>query len=159
VYTPGGRVGAALRDGATIQRGDRFLNERVRLGGVSWAEGTLTVWYGPWLNGGKGVKNRYLGLKFQIKGRVHFGWARISVTTLPNRLFFATLTGYAYETIPNKAIVAGQTKGPDEARSIEPSNELLREPSPPPASLGLLAVGARGLSVWRRKDFFEPNPE
>lgn len=26
----------------------------------------------------------------------------------------AALTGYAYETIPGKAIIAGQTKGPDE---------------------------------------------
>jgi len=24
-----------------------------------------------------------------------------------------TLTGYAYETIPNKPIITGQTKGPD----------------------------------------------
>jgi hypothetical protein len=25
----------------------------------------------------------------------------------------ATLTGYAYETVPNKAIIAGQITGPD----------------------------------------------
>jgi hypothetical protein len=25
----------------------------------------------------------------------------------------ATLTGYAYETIPNKPIIAGETNGPD----------------------------------------------
>jgi hypothetical protein len=25
----------------------------------------------------------------------------------------ATLTGYAYETIPNKPIITGKTKGPD----------------------------------------------
>ena len=34
-----------------------------------------------WANGGKGVKNRYLGLKFQIKGKTHFGWARLTVWT------------------------------------------------------------------------------
>ncbi len=59
---------------------------------------------GPWLN----VKNRYLGLKFIIKGKDHFGWARLTTT---GRI--ALLTGYAYETIPNKPIIAGKTKGPE----------------------------------------------
>jgi hypothetical protein len=61
---------------------------------------------GPWKN----VRNRYLGLKFLIKGKVHYGWARLNVT-IAGRAVDATLTGYAYETIPNKAIIAGQTKG------------------------------------------------
>jgi hypothetical protein len=59
---------------------------------------------GPWKN----VSKRYLGLKFVIKGEVHYGWARLNVniTTQVN----ATLTGYAYETVPNKPIVTGNTK-------------------------------------------------
>jgi hypothetical protein len=28
----------------------------------------------------KGVRNRYLGLKFVVDGEVHYGWARLSVT-------------------------------------------------------------------------------
>lgn len=28
--------------------------------------------YGPWANGGRGVKNRYLDLKFKIKGKIDF---------------------------------------------------------------------------------------
>src|SRR5215471_18178165 len=43
-------------------------------------------WYGKWANGGKGVKNRYLGLKFTIKGKAHFGWARLTVSTAGNRI-------------------------------------------------------------------------
>jgi hypothetical protein len=35
-----------------------------------------TQFYGRWSNGGNGVKNRYLGLKFNISGKVHYGWAR-----------------------------------------------------------------------------------
>lgn len=66
-------------------------------------------YYGPWENGGKGVKNRYLGLRFEIKGKTHYGWARLNFPS-PE---LAKLTGYAYETIPNKAIVAGKTEGPD----------------------------------------------
>jgi hypothetical protein len=76
-----------------------------------WSNHTITGWVGPWLNGGKGVKHRYLGFKVTIKGRFHFGWARMTVTTTPYG-FTATSTGYAYETIPNKAIIADKTKGP-----------------------------------------------
>jgi hypothetical protein len=71
---------------------------------------------GPWAGKGKGIRNRYLGLKFVVHGEVHYGWARLSVTLGHHRQYddvIGTLTGYAYETIPNKAIIAGQTNGPD----------------------------------------------
>jgi hypothetical protein len=60
-----------------------------------------------------GVKHRYLGLEFIIKGKVHFGWARLNLAIAQNAAIQATLTGYAYETIPNKSIITGKTKGPD----------------------------------------------
>ena len=71
---------------------------------------------GPWVGKGKGVRNRYLGLKFVIHGKVHYGWARLSVTLGHHRQYddvSGTLTGYAYETIPNKGIITGKTKGQD----------------------------------------------
>ena len=71
---------------------------------------------GPWVGKGKGVRNRYLGLKFVIHGKVHYGWARLSVTLGHHRQYgdvSGTLTGYAYQTIPNKAIITGKTKGQD----------------------------------------------
>ena len=71
---------------------------------------------GPWVDKDKGVRNRYLGLKFVIHGKVHYGWARLSVTLGHHRQYgdvSGTLTGYAYETIPNKPIIAGQITGPD----------------------------------------------
>jgi len=112
----------------------------------------------PWVNGGKGVKNRYLGLKFKIKGKFHFGWARLTVTTEKNG-FTAALTGYAYETIPGKAIVAGATQGADDTdKNIEQSNPAaLTVPTPEPAVLGALAMGAPGLSIWRRKESIAVN--
>ena len=58
------------------------------------------------------VKNRYLSLKFTIKGRVHFSWVRLKVSIAGNRIT-ATLTGYAYKPIPNKPIIPGKTKGAD----------------------------------------------
>jgi hypothetical protein len=100
---------------------------------------------GQWKN----VRNRYLGVKFSINGKTHYGWVRLSVD-IPNRGIHAVITGYAFETIPNKQIVAGKTKGPDEMRMQEP-NATLDIPAPTPASLGLLAMGAPGLSIWRRE--------
>jgi hypothetical protein len=69
---------------------------------------------GPWVGKGQGVRNRYLGLKFVIHGKMHYGWARLTVTLGHQRQYddvSGTLTGYAYETIPNKPIITGKTKG------------------------------------------------
>jgi hypothetical protein len=109
---------------------------------------------GLWVGKGKGVRNRYLGLKFVIHGKVHYGWARLSVTLAHHRQYddvSGTLTGYAYETIPNKAIIAGQTKGPDDT-GIEEPDAALTLPTLEPATLGALGMGAPGLSIWRRDD-------
>jgi hypothetical protein len=148
------RPAVALRAGSPIGFG-RLFNQGAdllaRLGYHVGRGSSSTFWEGQWGNGGKGLKNRYLGLKFIINGKVHFGWARVTVAT-SRRTFTAILTGYAYETIANKSIRAGQTKGSEEiATSIE--NPLsLAAPAPESPTLGLLAMGSPGLSVWRRKE-------
>jgi hypothetical protein len=82
---------------------------------------------GPW---DKETANGYLGFKFLIKGDVHYGWARLSVTVKNTDEFHVYLTGYAYETIPNKPIVTGQTCGTDEQSVVGA-----------PGTLGRLAAG------------------
>jgi hypothetical protein len=101
--------------------------------------------YCPW--GGK-IGTHYLGLKFGIKGKTHFGWARVKIASMYP--YVITLTGYAYETVPGKAIVAGKTNGPDEDSAEESSATPM--PTPKPATLGALALGAPGLSIWRREE-------
>jgi hypothetical protein len=103
---------------------------------------------GPWLN----AQGRFLGFRFFVKGKVHFGWARfdVSVQRMTGGLV-ATLTGYAYETIPEKPIVTGRTADSDEAGVDAPDPASLTTPDPPPGMLGLLALGSPGLSAWRRK--------
>jgi hypothetical protein len=86
---------------------------------------------GSWVN----VKDRYLGLKFKIDGKIHYGWARLSVK-VQNSSITATLTGYAYETIPNKPIIAGETTGQDVA--------IIK-----PAGLGDLARGVSAIRASR----------
>jgi hypothetical protein len=88
---------------------------------------------GPW----RQAEKRYLGLEFAIDGKTHFGWARLSVKSKASGMF-ATLTGYAYETIPNKSIIAGKTKGPDAVTVA-------------PATLGHLASGAAAIPAVRMK--------
>jgi hypothetical protein len=118
---------------------------------------------GPW---GHIFDNRarYLGLQFQINGETHFGWARINVVLRqnPRRTWQARVTGYAYETVPQKPIRAGQTmENDDDAASpldpappIRPSS-LRRRPlsvSPHFATLGALALGVGGIALWRREE-------
>jgi hypothetical protein len=101
--------------------------------------------YGQWIN----VAHRYLGLKFKINGKTHYGWARLSVHHSLGQ-FTAELTGYAYETIPNRAIRAGQTKG---GSAILPTNSETGAPIPDalrPIALGVLALGAQGVPLRRQ---------
>jgi len=122
---------AALYKGAVIQSGSHFLNDQASR--MVWSSEGNSGPHGPWVY----VQNRYLGLKFLIKGEVHYGWARLST---PKQSFhgqvWATLTGYAYETIPNKPIIAGKTHGKDVV-TLEPG------------SLGHLARGASAVPAWR----------
>jgi len=109
----------------------------------------VSTFRGPWENGGKGVKMRYLGLKFMIKGKIHYGWARLNVG--PDNVQ-GVLTGYAYETIPNKPIVTGKTQGPDEiSRVAQPVPTTFAAPASSQASLGQLAQGSPSLAAWRRE--------
>ncbi|HEY6291949.1 MAG TPA: hypothetical protein VI455_10380 [Terriglobia bacterium] len=147
----------ALKSGAPISSaqpfGGFYLNFRSR---GSNTEGTCLASWGSWIN----VTNRYLGLKFHINGEIHFGWARLNATCSPTSRVVALRTGYAYETIANKPIVAGQTRDAAESPGGDPnpanfdnSPAFLTRPDPAQlASLGALALGAQGLSIWRRKE-------
>lgn len=104
-------------------------------------EGSSSSCEGKWDN----VQKRYLGLKFTLHGKTHFGWARLNVSCTGYKIS-AVLTGYAYETIPNRPILTGRTKGPASSTPPGPGTSVA------PATLGALASGSAGLSVWRRKD-------
>jgi hypothetical protein len=106
---------------------------------------------GSWVN----VTNRYLGLKFVIHGKTHYGWARLTVNK-SGHSFVAQLTGYAYETIAGKSIIAGKTHSTADDFTNENSgpSASVTNPvpdTPQPASLGMLALGAQGV-LWRRKE-------
>ncbi len=135
---------ADLPNGALIGPGQAFTSYTSGYGGVFMAlassYGTAAFSNGPWI----GASKRYLGLKFMIHGEVHYGWARLTVTKHLDRV---VLTGYAYETTPNKALPAGATTDAAQGE-VSPASlpaTVLQGPS-----LGLLARGADALDVWRR---------
>ncbi len=129
---------SALNRGAQIGPAADFS------GKLMVASGTEYGSIGRWQN----VTSRYLGLKFSIAGEVHFGWARFNVTAGTGKIT-AQLTGYAYETVANQPILAGKASGSARVIEVPAANGLL---APGPATVGLLAMGSPGLSLWRRKE-------
>jgi hypothetical protein len=118
---------SALKPGAKIgPRADFFERHVGILIEVKYDPGNTQV-YGPWAN----IGARYLGLKFDIKGKTHYGWARFNVTVHGTKIT-ATLTGYAFETIPGKPIIAGKTAG---------QAEITLPVDARPGTLGKLALG------------------
>jgi hypothetical protein len=138
------KCAADLIGGVRIGSVRPFAAGALVMGGYSGS--SIGFQFCPWR--GNHPPKPFLGVKFvDTAGNVHFGWVRITVTSG----LHTTITGYAYETIPNKAIVAGVTHGPShQASLIEPRK--LNPKAPEPASLGMLALGAPGLVAWRRQD-------
>ncbi len=143
----------ALHFGASIGNLDHFVAADRSMGGwdaVRHGSNTWTsVWVGPWANGGNGVKHRYVGVKFVINNEFHYGWARINFVVTGKGSFYGVLTGYAYETIPNQGLKAGQTVGTGEATRIELPAVI--RPTIKRPTLGQLAAGALAISQWREK--------
>lgn len=51
-----------------------------------------------------GVTDKYLGLRFNIGGNTHYGWARLDVGTDPSNWL---IKDYAYNSVPDEGILAG----------------------------------------------------
>lgn len=146
-----GYYASALRSGVRVGPGGQFHVVGNMASVVNRTSKGTFYFRGPWANHGKGVKDRYLGLRFMIKGKVHYGWARVTTQFDSRHLPEAILTGYAYETIPRTPIIAGKTMGPDES-GIDSPNASLTSPDPQAATLGMLALGAPALYIWRREE-------
>jgi hypothetical protein len=142
---------AALSQGARIGRSQRFYGKQGLMVSSVYAfgGGHSCRHFGPWWS----VSDRYLGVEFKIHKKIHYGWARFTF----DRGRTATLTGYAFETTPGKSIKAGQKK----ESADDPTNEefspaaFVTNPipdTPQAASLGMLALGAQGVPLWRRKE-------
>jgi hypothetical protein len=139
----------AITPGLAIGPRQEFLYAHLRMAQAFNDSNSFLTVNGAFAN----TTNRYLGLAFRLtNGQIHYGWARFSVVkagfTSGNKpVITAVLTGYAYETVTGQAIIAGQMHGP--SAELTPPADL--SPAEQPASLGMLALGAPALDVWRRE--------
>ena len=153
----GGRFSSfasALVRGAKIGPSARFVSYRVKLEQSSQCAYSCSGQYshrfgGPW---GGNHPNRFVGVKFLIHGKTHYGWIRVTVTTNKNAPMSAEITEYGYETIANKSCGAGLS-GPSAAASDRLNLEQTSKNS---ASLGMLAAGSEGMPLWREETSVRP---
>jgi hypothetical protein len=148
----GGSFASALVRGAKIGSSAHFgSKERIDIEQAEGFDASSKYSRNLYGNWGDNPANRYLGVRFLIDGETHYGWIRLTVTTEP-RGFSAEITAYAYETVANKRILAGvPEKSSAEARP-QPMDEYMAR-----ASLGMLALGANGLALWRRDETLASN--
>ncbi|MGA8764470.1 MAG: hypothetical protein WB562_16500 [Candidatus Sulfotelmatobacter sp.] len=133
----------AFTRGARIGPGEHFSQGGANLATFYYGGGGDSA-HGNWVN----VTDRYLGMRFQIDGQTHYGWARLTVKVTNNPInILAELTGYAYETLPDMPIIAGKTSSADAEETAQNHAS-----GPVPATLGLLAMGTPALSAWRRQE-------
>jgi hypothetical protein len=82
--------------------------------------------YGNWPSPSTG----FLGLRFGDGTNFNYGWAEVSLDSNSN----VTLSRFAYNTVVNQEILAGQTSS-----------------VPEPSSAALLVLGAAGLAAYRKR--------
>src|SRR5579871_3990584 len=118
---------------------------------------------GPWAG-----NDAYLGLQYEINGQLAYGWAEIGVQGLPgfgdsHGVFTPPsirvgLLNVASDSCPGYATFAGSANNGVDPTTCEAPIQHLGPPAaaPEPGTLGLLAIGAAGLALWRKKS---PKPK
>jgi hypothetical protein len=155
---------SALKAGAPIGPSAHFAEKDVVLFARSFEETSNNKilsqhLYGKWLGNNP---ERFLGVRFLIDNVIHYGWVRLTITSGPDKNVTGTITGYAYETIAGKTIKAGAVSDGSQADESATENVPVdadhSDNTQAPAqqfsgpTLGILALGAHGLPIWRPEE-------
>ena len=121
-----GRFESALSSGVSVGPKDNFQASHHVMVSALCSSGQCET-YGAW----QFSTPRYLGVRFVIGNKVHYGWIRMTVDA-GELSTSVVITGYAYETNPNTAIITGKTEDGDASAKDQSQ----------PGTLGLLARGS-----------------
>lgn len=116
-----------------LKRGNRIGNQ-VAFHPYGILASGRPYWNGPFDN----LQNRFLGVKLVVNGEVHFGWIGFRRVDA-RKTVQVTLAGWAYETEPGKAILAG-----DIGNGISPSTYIR------PTSLEILSTGYTSIEARKK---------
>jgi len=139
-------VSNAFPKGMIIDKGGTFKGGHQTIGYATYGS-----YLGVKHSGARGafvkITNKYLGVRFKIHGQVHEGWIRMTLANTGDRIK-GTITGYAYDTVPNEfGLAAGQLGGrvgsTTTAAKDAPETAV-------PGSLGMLAIGSSAIPYWRK---------
>jgi hypothetical protein len=108
---------SALSSNEVIDGTSTFVDE-----GVMGGDHELIMEDADWPDG----FNRYLGLKFNINGETHYGWAKIKIST--DYVAF-TITEYAYNATAEEAINSGITSIEDPSTTLRVTLEVYPNPA------------------------------
>jgi hypothetical protein len=136
--------GAKIGPSAHFSSSSRFDSGAVAVERIRGSSRGAIHLYGNWEGS---LPNRFLGVKFLIDGATHYGWVRLTLMIHHSSPISGTITGYAYETVADKRILAGVTE--------KLANHEVETSQAPSLSLGMLALGANGLALWRRDETSE----
>ncbi|HEX9825952.1 MAG TPA: T9SS type A sorting domain-containing protein [Flavobacteriaceae bacterium] len=94
----------ALNDGDPIASGDTNWINNSNIGFLnrySYCYNSKTAW----CSSVSKSTNKYMGLRFEFNGEIHYGWARLEIGVVPSDW---VLKDFAYNTTAGEAIEAGQ---------------------------------------------------
>lgn len=131
-----GAINHPLAKGAEIGPSENFVGGQMMERNI-WSFGRHHTKYGhsQCIGPFKSTENFYIGVAFEISGETHFGWIRVAnQQCLGDGEVQGTITGYAYNTVANAPIQAGQIRsGKDTTSDVGVKK-----------TLGVLALGAAG---------------
>jgi hypothetical protein len=149
--TPGAVVGPLVNFGGGV--GGAFLAasstywRSIYIGSSVWYPIRYTSAWGLWP---ANASTAYLGVKFPVAGRLHYGWIRLAVTNWSP--VTAHITAYAYETEPDTPLIVPPASSDDADPNTVQEDHSLGKAAVGGPSLGMLALGAHGLPLWRREE-------
>ncbi|MGJ8592001.1 MAG: T9SS type A sorting domain-containing protein [Aquaticitalea sp.] len=100
----------ALNSGDVISNGQVTWNNNGFSTGYQSLNWALSYYGSLYANDGNfvGVTDKFVGLRFDVAGQTHYGWARLDVDANATSW---VVKDYAYNSVPDQPINAGQTLG------------------------------------------------